>query len=271
MNRLATAILLSTVALASANPKVQALKDSVIARGIPKARVEAAFNDPRFKLDKKVLQYHNRSLVGKAGNGVIPFDVYKERKGLDIIIKRGKDFIAKHDSVLTQAEERYGVPKEYIVAILGMETSFLLKRYKGNKNVFNSVVSHYVYGKKEKRRALFLDQVEALFQLQKRWGIDPLRLKGSFAGAVGYAQFLPTSLRDFFVDSDGDPSKINLYSISDNIHSIANYLREHGWDDKNPYNALSGSYNAIYHYNNNRIYVQGVNYIAERLKHRKPF
>jgi len=145
-------------------------------------------------------------------------------------IQRGVDFWNDNAQVLAEASARFGVPQEIIVAIIGVETIY--GRNTGNFNVAEALATlAFDY---PPRADLFRRELENLFLLAKEQGRDPLIFEGSYAGAMGYPQFLPSSVRNYAVDFDGD-GRIDLEtSPADAIGSVARYLSMHGWEMGGP-------------------------------------
>lgn len=144
-------------------------------------------------------------------------------------IQEGLDFWRQNESRLREAEERWGVPAEVVVAIVGVETFY--GRVTGNFRVIDALATlsfDFPPGRRD-RSAYFREELEEFFVWCEREGIDPLSVKGSFAGAIGLPQFMPGSINRFAVDFDCD-GRINLLrSPADVVGSVAHYLARHGW------------------------------------------
>ena len=144
-------------------------------------------------------------------------------------LRAGAAFWRANESWLARAEARYGVPAEIIVGIIGVET--LYGRHMGNFRVIDALATlafDFPVGRKD-RSAFFRDELEQFLLLSHRESSDPQVLRGSFAGALGMPQFMPSSVNRFAVDFDGD-GHIDLHrSSADVIGSVANYLAEFGW------------------------------------------
>lgn len=145
-------------------------------------------------------------------------------------IENGRRFCQEHKIALKRAEAIYGVPAEIIVAIIGVETEY--GRNMGRFSVLEALASlafHY-----PPRADFFRKELEQFLLLARENDIDPLRIKGSYAGAIGIPQFMPSSQRRFAVDFDGD-QRIDLYgSAEDAIGSVASFLQQHGWQTGEP-------------------------------------
>lgn len=140
-------------------------------------------------------------------------------------IDGGLAFWREHRSALEAAHERFGVPPEIIVAIIGVETHY--GRHTGNFEALSALATlAFDY---PPRAPLFRRELENLFLLAREQGRDPRTYQGSYAGALGFPQFLPSSIRHYAVDFDGN-GRIELEtSPTDAIGSVANYLAVHGW------------------------------------------
>ena len=144
-------------------------------------------------------------------------------------IAAGLAFWRDNESWLQEAQERWGVPAEIVVGILGVETFY--GRIMGNFRVLDALSTlafDFPPGRKD-RSAIFAEQLEAYLLLCAREAVDPASIKGSFAGAMGLPQFMPGSITRWAVDMDGD-GHIQLHSNSaDAVGSVANYLASFGW------------------------------------------
>ena len=139
-------------------------------------------------------------------------------------ITGGVAFWREHAAVLAKARERYGVPEEIIVATIGIET--LYGRNTGNFRVLEALTTlAFNY---PPRADLFRGELEAYLLLVRESGLDPMKTRGSYAGAMGIPQFLPSSFRRYAVDFNAD-GKRDLMNVADAIGSVANYYREFGW------------------------------------------
>ncbi len=144
-------------------------------------------------------------------------------------IQAGLAFWRGNEQWLAQAETRWGVPPEIVVAIVGVETFY--GRVTGNFRTLDALATlafSFPPGRKD-RSAFFRSELEEFFVLCAREGSDPQAVKGSFAGALGLPQFMPGSLNRHAVDGDGDGHIDLLNSPADAVGSVANYLHAFGW------------------------------------------
>ena len=140
-------------------------------------------------------------------------------------IRDGKKFINDNLQTLERAQEEFGVPKEVITAILGVETDY--GRVMGKYRVIDSLAT---LGFDDPRRSKFFrSELIQFFILTRENNLDILETKGSYAGAMGYGQFISSSYRAYAIDYDGDEYVDLFDSVDDAIGSIANYLKRHGW------------------------------------------
>ncbi len=154
---------------------------------------------------------------------------YRARFIEPIRIRAGVAFWNANENWLALAEELYGVPPEIVVGIVGVESIY--GRQMGTFRVIDALATlafDFPVGRKD-RSEFFKDELESWFVLCKSEGIDPLAWKGSYAGAIGMAQFMPSSFNKYAVDLDGD-GHVNLHeSAADVIGSVAHYMAEFGW------------------------------------------
>jgi membrane-bound lytic murein transglycosylase B len=154
---------------------------------------------------------------------------YRERFVEPVRVRAGLEWWAAHERWLRKAEAMHGVPPEIVVAIVGIETFY--GRHLGQFRVLDSLATlafDFPSGRRD-RSGLFRDELERLLELAQREGRDPASWRGSFAGAIGLPQFLPSSLLTYGVDFDGD-GRIDLTrSAADTIGSVAHYLERFGW------------------------------------------
>ncbi|MDZ4745234.1 MAG: lytic murein transglycosylase [bacterium] len=207
-----------------------------------------------------------------------------------VSVQKVRAFIRKHDSLLTAGEKAYGVPAEVIASILWIETkcgtvmgsthvpsvylslvlsadSARLDQYVETVMVKLEVDSSkrdsirgYVESKATKKKLWAIEQLKALDSIQRDGTVDIISLHGSWAGAFGMGQFIPTSYRRWAVDGNQD-REIDLDNLSDAIHSVANYLQKNGWGP-----TIKQRRAAVHHYNNSNAYVDAVFTLAAKVR-----
>lgn len=139
-------------------------------------------------------------------------------------VQRGVDFWNSYQQALSQAEKKYGVPAEIVVGIIGIETGW--GRITGKTRVIDALATlAFAY---PRRADYFSQELTTYLLISRQEEYDPLSVQGSFAGAMGYGQFMPSSYQQYAVDFDGD-GHINLWDPVDAIGSVAHYFQQHGW------------------------------------------
>lgn len=139
-------------------------------------------------------------------------------------IGAGLEFWDRHEALIRQASEEFGVDPEIIVAIIGVETRY--GRITGGYRVIDALATlafHY-----PPRAGFFRKELEHFFLLAREESLEMEQVMGSYAGAMGFGQFIPSSYRAYAVDMDADGQR-DLWSPADAIGSVANYFSEHGW------------------------------------------
>ncbi len=140
-------------------------------------------------------------------------------------IAAGSDFWKQHAATLKRAEQEYGVPAAMIVAIIGVETFY--GRNTGSYRVLDALAT--LAFSNGKRADYFREELEHYLLLARDAGFSPLAVKGSYAGAMGISQFMPSSYRAYGIDFDGDGHRDLWANPEDAIGSVANYFRAKGW------------------------------------------
>jgi membrane-bound lytic murein transglycosylase B len=178
------------------------------------------------KVRKSIIKAMTPHPTGKAK----PWYQYRRIFIQDQRISEGVTFWHNHASILKRAEATYGVPPQIIIAIIGVET--LYGQNQGNFRVIDALVTlsfHY-----SRRADFFREELEHYLLLTREEGFDPLQLQGSYAGAMGIGQFMPSSFRRYAVDFDGDGQRDIWNNYADAIGSVANYFHRFGWQPGQP-------------------------------------
>ena len=210
------------------------LSDSGFAAYLPTLRAEAARAGirqqtldrifPTLVFSSRTIQLDRGQPGGTAGQAANPpFAPYRARQLTPALIARGRQRYAENVSRLNEISRRYGVPAPILIAIWGKETGY--GTIMGDFDLLNSLASLAYEGR---RRQLFTDEFIATLRMVER-GFPREELKGSWAGAAGQSQFLPSVYIRLAVDGDGDGRSDIWRSHLDALASIANYLRNAGW------------------------------------------
>lgn len=155
----------------------------------------------------------------------LPWYEYRKLFVTDESVRLGLKFWKANDATLKRAASEYGVDPAIIVAILGVETRY--GKNVGGYRVMDALTTLML--KSPDRADFFRGELEEFLLLAEELGVDPLSIKGSYAGAMGVPQFMPSSYRRYAVDFDGDHKRNLLTSTADAIGSVANYFKAHGW------------------------------------------
>lgn len=176
------------------------------------------------KLYDSILEAIARPAEGKPWHQYRPIFVTKERT------QGGINFLKEHEDTLKQAEEKYGVPKEIIVAIIGVETRY--GKHAGSYPVFDALAT-LAFGYPP-RATFFKSELEQFLLMVREEKFEAKELVGSYAGAMGMPQFISSSFRRYAVDFDGDGKRDLWNNPTDAIGSVANYLHKHHWKAGQP-------------------------------------
>jgi membrane-bound lytic murein transglycosylase B len=200
--------------------------------GFDRAQLEQVFRGAKFR--PRIVELMDKQAKRK------PWNEYRSIFVNPVKIDAGKQFHQLHAAELKAASDRYGVPEEIIVAVIGVETHY--GRQTGNFKVLEALTTlAFDY---PKRAPLFRLELEHFLLLAREESLQLNAAEGSYAGAMGIAQFMPGSYRRYAVDFDGDGIRDLFGNPADAIGSVANYLTAHGWQRNEPIAApaeLSGA------------------------------
>ena len=196
----------------------QQLVDELAEQGIPRQWLTDALNQASFS--QSVLD----AMEGAAERRLRWYE-YRDIFLTQQRIEEGAEFISEYEDAFARAEDVYGAPPEIIAAIIGVETYY--GKHKGRHLVLDSLATlafnHPVRG------SFFRGELAAFLKIAHEQGVEVDELYGSYAGAMGYPQFIPTSYQAYAVDFDGDGKRDLWENPVDAIGSVANYFAVHGW------------------------------------------
>ena len=271
----------SDTKLAIANDNVfRTVVDSLIKKGVDTAFINKYVAKNNAKFDERFIKINVTGYLKPADYSYATSD---------IAVRKSKQFFRENATVLNAAEKKYNVPKEIIVSILWIETrlgDYLGKNHlpsvffstaltnapeyielnnqvvkeTNNTDSMKLVLLDRVKQRSERKAKWAIDELAAMSEIEKKFGIDFNTVYGSWAGAFGISQFLPSSFLHYAVDGNND-GKIDLFDKNDAIHSVANYLAKHKWG-----NTTEQRRKAIWRYNNSNAYVDAVLRLAELIK-----
>lgn len=217
---LALALPLAAHASYAERPEVEAfMRDLARRHGFAESELKKIF--ARAQRVEPVLE-----AIARPAERVKSWDEYRALLITERRIAEGLEFWKNNRRTLERAEKSYGVAPEYVVAIIGVETSY--GRNTGNWRVVDALTTlAFDY---PPRSGFFKSELEHYLVMARDSGLDVFSVRGSYAGAIGIPQFMPSSARAYAVDFDGN-GRIDLQaSRADAIGSVANFLKRHGWE-----------------------------------------
>jgi membrane-bound lytic murein transglycosylase B len=185
--------------------------------GFDKAELAKLLAGARYR--QKIIDAITRPAEGMSWERYRPIFVTDSRAS------EGVEFWNRHQRLLEQAQQKYGVPPEIIVAIIGVETRY--GRHAGSYPVIDALAT-LAFGY-PRRADFFRRQLEEFLLLSREEKVNPASATGSYAGAMGQPQFIPSSYRSYAVDFDGNGQRDLWNSTADVIGSVAAYFKRHGW------------------------------------------
>ena len=153
-----------------------------------------------------------------------PWDRYEEIMLKPSKISKGIEYMHRHRNTLERAYQKYGVPPEYIAAIIGIESHYGVNT--GKYPVFDTLTT--LAFEKHRRNRFYKSELKEFLLMTRREKVNPKHVMGSRSGAIGLGQFMPSNYRTFVVDFNGDGKK-RMNTTDDAIGSIAYYFKRHGW------------------------------------------
>lgn len=243
--------------------KVEELRQKLIVNGVPGEWFDKQIQHSTFHTYPNINQCFQKAAEKQIDQDKT-HDIawYFERMGVDAKIKKGEPFVEKYLDIFNHAEAKNGIHKELIAAIIGIETNFADNHQRGKFYAFNSLVSQYLF---TERRKFAVREITALYKFSQKTGHPPQYFTSSYAGAIGWGQFIPSSLQKFFIDSNEINDDIDPFSIEDTIFSVENYLYNSDLSGKN-IDDDGSKYKAVYAYNHSDVYVKAVLYIYDGLR-----
>jgi membrane-bound lytic murein transglycosylase B len=199
------------------------LVDELVEQGLERERLKTLLGDAERK--DSILE-----AIARPAEKTLTWGEYRKIFVQPDRIRQGEAFWNEHRELILRAEKEFNVSRYILLAILGVETRY--GKHKGSYRVLDALATlGFDYPPRAK---FFRKQLRHFLLMEQEAGIDAGSLKGSYAGAMGYPQFIPSSYRAYAVDFDGDGKTDLVHSAADAIGSVANYFAEHGWRDGLP-------------------------------------
>ena len=208
------------------------------------------FGDKRARLIPQVREH-----FAHPAEKVYSYKDYRKIFMKPALLDKGKAFLKQNAELFSKVETRYSVAPQAVAGIIATETKF--GDHPGTFRAFNSLATQAL--EMGRRRAWAIRELSALLRAFSK---DPLAVKGSYAGAVGFVQFMPSNVLRYGQDFDSD-GKIDLYSWPDALASCANYLKRHGWKKGGELTRGSANYRAFFKYNPSHHYARIVAELAK--------
>jgi len=228
MRKLLVLLLFCLPAFAADHPGTEEFVARAVSEyGLEEAEVRALLAEAEYK--QSIIDAISRPAEGK------PWHEYRQIFLTDKRINEGIDFWIENQELITAASIKFAVDEEIIVAIIGVETFY--GRITGNYRTIDALVTlglYYPQNLSSDRSAFFSSELMQFMQLAKKEGLPPTETTGSYAGAMGMGQFMPSSYLEYAVDFDGDGKRDLWRSTADVVGSVANYLHRHGWQAGEP-------------------------------------
>jgi membrane-bound lytic murein transglycosylase B len=215
-------------------PAAQAFVDRMAAEGFDPAEVADWLS--RAQRQQWIIDFVHQPQAKPSTAPTGAWTRYRAKFLTEANITKGANFWGRYERELRRAQDKYGVPPEYVVAIIGVETNW--GGYMGKHRVMDALVT--LAFDFPRRSDYFTDELAAYLRMARGEGMDPFQPKGSYAGAMGYGQFMPSSYLKWAVEFDGDGRR-DLWNPVDAIGSVANYFAEHGWRAGEPVAVLTGA------------------------------
>jgi lytic murein transglycosylase len=225
------------------------------AQGISQATIQSAFAG--IQHDPATLAFDRR----QRGTFRMNFEDYARTRVTEYRIKRGREMLKRHERLLGRIEQQFGVPREIVVAIWGLESEYGA----GDLGKLPVVRVVATLAHDCRRTELFQTELLAALKILDRGDLTLNDLRGAHAGEIGQTQFLPSSYIKYGVDYDGNGHVDLRHSVPDVLASTANLLKTNGWRAGGDYHEGSANFDAMREWNRATIYRKTIGYFADRL------
>lgn len=274
---LALATALAGASGAAAEPRLDAFvrgfKPTALKAGVSSATYDRAFRDVTY--DAEAIEKFGKQLEFK-----LSIANYIDTQVSDTRINKGKEMLQQYGPVLARIEKQYGVDRYSVLAVWGMETNYGATM--GGHNVISAIATLACCA--HRRNDFYRRELIAALKILDAGHVTPENMIGSWAGAMGQTQFMPTNFNPYAADGDGDGRRDIWNSVPDALASTANFLRKHGWQPgqgwgreapggsfkpagpNGPTFVTTANYRVIKRYNNADSYALAVAHLSDRIK-----
>lgn len=230
-------------------------EDRARSAGISQATLSRALSNVTY--DRNVIRRDRSQKSFK-----LSFDEFYARRVGSSLIGSARAKMKAHAGVLARIEKRYGVPKEILVSIWGLETNFG-RDGAGKYSIIRSIAT-LAYDCR--RSEFFTGHLMAALRIVQKGDMTPAEMRGGWAGEIGQVQFLPGSYDKYAVDFDGDGRRDLVHSVPDILASTANFMKGHGWQPGGSWQPGSANYSVIKDWNRAEVYARTIAVMADRLQ-----
>jgi lytic murein transglycosylase len=230
--------------------RVQAAKQGISQRAIDTALAGVTYDQSVIRRDRSQRSFK------------LSFDEFYRRRVGSSLMNRARQRLATHRALFDRVEKQFGVPREIIVAIWGLETNFGAD----TSGPYSIVRSLATLAYDCRRSAFFTPQFYDAIRIVDRGYMSVDQLRGGWAGEIGQTQFLPSPYVKYAVDFDGDGRRDLVRSVPDILASTANFLKGHGWQRGGSWEPGSANYAVLRDWNRAEVYQRTISVMATRLK-----
>jgi len=235
-------------------PWLANFKKQAAAQGISQGSISAGLGGVTY--DPRIIRFDRNQKSFK-----LSFEQFYARRVGGVLIGRGRARMKTYSAVLDRMERQFGVPREVVIAIWGLETNFGADT-SGKYSIFRSLAT-LAYDCR--RSPFFTGQLFDALRIIDNAHMRPEELRGGWAGEIGQTQFLPTPYVKYAVDFDGDGKKDLIHSVPDILASTANFLKGHGWQAGQSWAPGSANYAVIKDWNRAEVYQRTISVMASKL------
>jgi lytic murein transglycosylase len=235
-------------------PWLANFKRQAAAQGISQSTIDAGLAGVTY--DPRVVRLDRNQRSFK-----LSFEQFYARRVGTALINRARARLRTHRATLDRVERSFGVPREIVISIWGLETNFGADT-SGKYSIFRSLAT-LAYDCR--RSAFFTGQLMDALRIVEDAHMSPAELRGGWAGEIGQTQFLPTPYVKYAVDFDGDGKKDLIHSVPDILASTASFLKGHGWQAGQPWHPGTANYQVIRDWNRAEVYQRTIAIMASKL------